>query len=137
MPCAVAVSEHPPWRAFLDLGFRRKHGKTVLSRRRHEGPLYIQKPFYPEGNEVCHVYLLHPPSGLVGGDQLKIDVHVGDYAHAVITTPASGKSYRSNGRYSQMTHNLTVAADGCLEWLPQETLLFGGSLIRMTRSGRS
>ena len=123
----AAVTEHPPWQAFLDLEFLLKDGKTVLSHRRHEGPLYLQKPFYPEGNEVCHAYLLHPPSGMVGGDQLTIDVHVGDQAHTVITTPAAGRCYRSNGRYSRLTQHLTVATDSCLEWLPQEMLLFGGS----------
>ncbi|MEE2778281.1 MAG: urease accessory protein UreD [Acidobacteriota bacterium] len=130
-PRTAAVNEHPPWKAFLDLEFLRKDGKVVLSRRRHGGPLYLQKPFYPEGDEVCHAYLLHPPSGLVGGDQLTIDVHVGDQAHTVITTPACGKYYRSSGRTSRLTQHLTVAADSCLEWLPQETLLFGGSLAEI------
>lgn len=127
-PRTAAVVEHPPWKAFLELEFLRRNGKVVLSRRRHEGPLYLQKPFYPEGDEVCHAYLLHPPSGMVGGDQLTIDIHVGDQAHTLITTPACGRCYRSNGRYSRLTQHMTVAADSCLEWLPQETLLFGGSL---------
>ena len=47
---------------------------TRLARRAHRGPLVVQRPFFPEGPEVCHVYLLHPPGGLVGGDELTVDV---------------------------------------------------------------
>jgi len=62
------------WQAYLTLGFAHNHGKTILAHRRHSGPLTVQRPFYPEGN-VCHVYLLHPPGGVVAGDRLVIDIN--------------------------------------------------------------
>ena len=61
----MAVSEG--WQARLDLEFALSQQKTVISKRRHSGPLTIQRPFYPEG-DVCHLYLLHPPGGVVAGD---------------------------------------------------------------------
>ena len=82
------------WVARLALRFEQRAGRTVLAHRSHEGPLAVQKPFYPEG-DVCHVYLLHPPGGVVGGDRLTIEIEVASDAHAVITTPAAGKFYRS------------------------------------------
>lgn len=130
----VGVREHPPWQASLELRFSERQGKTVLSRRRHHGPLCLQKPFYPEGDRVCHVYPLHPPSGLAGGDELALTIEVGQRSHALLTTPASGRCYRSLGRLCRIEQSLRVRSDSCLEWLPQETLLFGGSAVVMGTS---
>ena len=62
------------WPAFLGLTFDKPGGKTRLIKSVHNGPLYVQKLFYPEGLEHAHVYLLHPPGGLVSGDYLKISI---------------------------------------------------------------
>jgi len=118
------------WRAQLTLKFSGREDKTVISQRQHYGPLVIQKPFYPEG-EVCHVYLLHPPGGVVGGDQLTLDVEVNSAGHALLTTPAAAKFYRSAGSLAQLKQTLVVKANSALEWLPQETILFSGCQVRM------
>ncbi|HXI56305.1 MAG TPA: urease accessory protein UreD [Polyangia bacterium] len=130
-------SSGPGWRAALQLAFapassadgRGAGDATVLARRRHHGPLAVQRAFFPEGPSVCHVYLLHPPGGIVGGDQLRIDVSVAAGAHALLTTPAATKVYRSAGAQAGQRQRLSVAAGGVLEWLPQETILFDGSHV--------
>ncbi len=83
-----SFSSHQEWQASLDLAFTVKNKKTILSKNLHFGPLMVQKPFYPELVKVCHVYLLHPPGGVVHGDQLKININIDSSAHALITTPA-------------------------------------------------
>ena len=99
--------------------------RTRLVHRSHRGPLVIQRPFYPEG-DPCHVYVVHPPGGVVGGDQLRVDVEVEAGAHALITTPAATKFYRSAQRASSQLQELR--ADGAnLEWLPQENIFFPGA----------
>jgi urease accessory protein len=92
--------------------------------------LVVQRPFYPEG-DPCHVYLVHPPGGVVGGDQLHIAATVGEQAHALITTPASGKFYRSHGPCARLEQQLQVDEGGVLEWLPQDTILFAGCEVDM------
>lgn len=57
------------WKAQLELEFAKQGEKTLLVKRRQFGPLTVQRPFYPEG-DVCHVYLLYPPGGIVGGGSL-------------------------------------------------------------------
>jgi urease accessory protein len=117
------------WQAALALGFSRAGGGTILSHRAHHGPLAVQRPFFPEGPDVCHVYVLHPPGGIVGGDQLRVDVEVAAGAHALVTTPAATKAYRTAGATSMLDNRLAVGPGGVLEWLPQETILYDGSAL--------
>jgi len=116
------------WEAELSLGFANRGDKTVLARREHRGPLTVQRPFYPEGG-VCHVYLLHPPGGVVAGDRLHIEATAENGAHALITTPAAGKFYRSGGGVARQSVQLNVEAEASLEWLPQETIVYQGARV--------
>jgi urease accessory protein len=119
------------WRAELDLGFVRRGESTVLARRRHAGPLAVQKPLYPEGEAVCHAIVLHPPAGIAGGDELRIGVEVEAGAHALLTTPGAGKWYRSAGHRAQQDVTIKVSPHSTAEWLPQETIVFDGALATM------
>ena len=119
------------WRACLKLGFAANDGRTVLADRSHSGPLRVQRPFYPEGVAgPCHVYLLHPPGGVVGGDELNININVQPGANALITTPAANKFYRSAGATAVVAQTLSVADGGSLEWLPQDNIVFSGAMAR-------
>lgn len=118
------------WQARLRLEFAAGPDRTLLAHREQRGPLVVQRPFYPEG-PTCHVYVLHPPGGLVGGDALSIEVRVGEGAQALITTPGAAKLYRSLGPAAVQVQRLRVAAGGALEWLPQENILFPGAQARL------
>ncbi|MGE4421938.1 MAG: urease accessory protein UreD [Pseudodesulfovibrio sp.] len=118
------------WEAELGLEFASSHGRTVLARR-HSGPLTVQRPFYPEGGAVCHVYALHPPGGVVGGDRLRFDVRAKGDAHGLVTTPAAGKFYRSAGPRAVQEQRLRVDAGGALDWLPLETIVYPGADARL------
>jgi urease accessory protein len=94
--------------------------------------LLIQRAFYPEPSGVCHLYLVHPPGGIVGGDRLRFDALVETGAHALVTTPAATKLYRSAGLTAGQHTLLRVAADARMEWLPQETLVFNGAQAELS-----
>jgi urease accessory protein len=122
------------WQAELRLRFgtRPAYPGTALLERKHRGPLVVQRPFHPEpfeGGSPCHVYLVHPPGGVVGGDELSVDVQVDRDAHALITTPAATKFYRCDGRRSSQTQSLRVTG-ATLEWLPQENIFYRGADTR-------
>jgi len=117
------------WKAELGLEFAPSGGRTIL-RRRHQGPLTVQRPFYPEGDDLCHVYALHPPGGIVGGDRLWIDAVVETGGHGLITTPSAGKFYRSAGATAHQVQTMQVAEGGSLEWLPLETIVYSGAQVR-------
>lgn len=115
------------WQAQLTLTLAQQLGRTVIARRSHSGPLQVQRAFYPASDDACHVYVLHPPGGIVGGDALTIEVDVEANAKCLITTPGASKIYRSGGRTASIQQRLTVTTGGRLEWMPQETIAFEGS----------
>lgn len=128
------VAPSTAWQARLSLGFTDDKGTTRLTERSHVGPLRVQKPLYPEGNQVCHAIVIHPPGGVVGGDELTIRAALGNNANALITTPGAAKWYKANGRISQQNIHLDIGADASLEWLPQETIFFDAAHVRLNQT---
>jgi urease accessory protein len=120
-----AIAETRAWRARLELRFEPSHGRTVLVHRAHQGPLLIQRLFHPEEpGGACHAYIIHPPGGVVSGDDLALEATVRSGGRVLLTTPAAGKFYRKGiASGSRLRQHLHVEA-GCLEWLPQENIFY-------------
>jgi len=127
---AAQTSTQTPWHAELLLQFVAGQGRTVLASRKHVGPLVVQRSFYPEG-EVCHVYVVHPPGGVVGGDHLHLHATVEEGAQALVTTPAATKFYRSPHHKRAIVQQQLCVRGGTLEWLPQEAIYFDQSQVRV------
>lgn len=115
------------WRADLRCRFARHGDRTVIAAREHRGPLLVQRAFYPEPTGVSHVYLVHPPGGIVGGDRLRFEATLDTKSQALITTPAATKLYRSTGAVAEQHTVLRVGDGAQLEWLPQETIIYSGA----------
>lgn len=120
------------WQAMLTLDFAAKATRTTLVGKRHQGPLVVQKMLYPEGDEVCHGIIIHPPGGVAGGDQLQLKASLGASAKALLTTPGAGKWYKANQLHASQEVRFQLDADSCLEWLPQENILFDGSNVHFS-----
>lgn len=124
----VAVNEPAfgSWHARLALSLGVRDGGTRLKALEHVGPLRVQRPFYPEGaSGPCHVYLLHPPGGVVSGDRLRIEVTVEPQAQVMLTAPGANKFYRARGQETaELEQHLRVGDDAVAEWLPPETIAY-------------
>lgn len=118
------------WGARIALQFESRGERTVLAQKQQQGPLTVQRAFYPEG-PPCHLYLLHPPGGVVGGDRLEIEAKVASGAHALLTAPGAAKFYRSAGALARQRQEFEVDDGGVLEWLPQESILFPGAHLEL------
>ncbi|MEM1110493.1 MAG: urease accessory protein UreD [Pseudomonadota bacterium] len=130
---AEAASSATHWRADLHLGFAHRRDSTRLVVSEHRGPLYVQRPFYPEGPDCAHTYILHPPGGLVSGDELCIRVELGENTKALLTTPGAGRAYRARDNQTQQVQQvrLTAASGAQLEWFPLETIAFPGADVAL------
>jgi len=133
MSLAEQIEHHPDdagWSAHLQLRFVQRAGTTRLGAWKHFGPLLVQRPFYPEG-APCHVYVLHPPGGIVAGDRLELDIQLETGSHALLTMPGASKFYRSIGPTARLTQRFHLAAGSTLEWLPQDSIFFSGARARL------
>jgi len=77
-----------------------------------------------EPDDLPVAALVTTSGGLAGGDRLRLSLKVEEGARAIATTAAAEKVYRSLGPDVVVDIALGVAAEGWLEWLPQETILF-------------
>ena len=117
------------WHARLNLDYRTDPatGGTRLDFR-HDGPLRILKSLFPEGPQVCHSVLVHPPGGIVGGDTLEVDLALAAGSHALVTTPGATRFYRSAGATATQALRVVAGAASRFEWLPLETIAYSGCL---------
>jgi urease accessory protein len=113
------------WLARLDLDYTLEAERSV-ARYLHQGPLRILQSLYPEGDAVCHNVLVHPPSGLVGGDTLDMRVTVGPGAHGLVTTPGATRFYRSDAGLATQQVHARLETGARLEWLPLEAIAYSG-----------
>ncbi|MGI2903337.1 urease accessory protein UreD [Tolypothrix sp. VBCCA 56010] len=118
------------WHGKLNLVYADRLGTTALIHNSHQAPLKVQRPFYPEGQQICHSVILHTAGGVVGGDRMTLNFHLQPNTQALITTAAASKIYRSNGTQAKQSVNIQVDAGACLEWFPQETIVFNGAIYR-------
>ena len=130
----------------MELDFAVRQGRTTLTKMQFSGPLRVQRPFYPEAaptnapgraqaSQPCHCCLLHPPGGLVSGDDLSLSVRLEQGAHALLTAPSASKFYAADAHNvaQRQTTDLNVAG-GMLEWLPRETIIYDGARAEMRTS---
>ena len=127
------------WSARMDLDFAVRQGRTTLAKMQFSGPLRVQRPFYPEAaptnvpgraqaSQPCHCCLLHPPGGLVSGDDLNLAVRLKQGAHVLFTAPSASKFYAADAHNVEQRQATDLAVTGgMLEWLPRETIIYGGA----------
>ena len=123
-----------PWHALLELDYQRSKSadgtpQTVVQHQ-HEGPLHVLQSLYPEGPQICHNVILHPPGGIVGGDTLEVSVSLREGTHALVTTPAATRFYRSEKELAVQKVRATLAPYSRLEWLPMEALAYNACRAR-------
>ncbi|MBW4581301.1 MAG: urease accessory protein UreD [Tildeniella nuda ZEHNDER 1965/U140] len=118
------------WRGSLKLVYASHEQATRVAYAQARAPLKMQRSLYPEGKVVCHNIILHTAGGIVGGDRLDLDIQLQPYANALLTTASAGKIYRTNGLKANQTIHVDVATGACLEWLPQETIVFDRAIYR-------
>ena len=127
-----------PWHGRCRLQFQTTNGST-----KHQGG--CTAPFKLLRADVgdhgrCELPLLHTAGGLVGGDELSIELDLGPDSRSLITSVAAQKVYGSVGRsrlhpdgaWTQQSVTCRLEDTSDLEWLPQELVLYADALFQQT-----
>jgi urease accessory protein len=115
----------------LRLRFERRGPVTVVAGCRYTLPLQVLAPVALDDPGAV-VSVLNPTGGLVGGDRLSIDVQTAPGAHAVLTTPSATRVYRTEADGATQSVRLAIGPQAVVEWVPDHTIPFPGSVFRQT-----
>lgn len=118
------------WSGIVKLTYQKQGNTTQPIHTYSQAPYKLQRPFYPEGKEICYSTILHTAGGMVGGDYLSQSIQLKRNTHAVITTASASKIYRSNGLSAEQETQIDVGANACLEYLPREMIVFNQAQYR-------
>ena len=119
-PAPVLERSHGRVRVTLDAG----PGGGRLGRLHQAGSA---KAFLHPGASGPEVVFLNTSGGLTGGDRLSLALDLAEGCRATATTQTAERAYRSAGEAARVTVHHRLGAGACLDWLPQETILFDAS----------
>jgi urease accessory protein len=103
-------------------------GITRLEDLYQRDPQRILFPNAPK-DDITQAVVVTTSGGLVGGDQISVEIKTSEKARALVTAQAAEKIYRSAGEDATINVILSAKAGSWLEYLPQETILFEGSRL--------
>lgn len=115
----------------LRIAWRDRDGTTALADLRQQGCL---KARFPRPVDWAEAVLLNSSGGIAGGDQLAIDLEVGQGARATFSAQAAERFYRAlpTDAPARVATTLTLAPGAAAEWLPQESILFDAAALHRT-----
>ena len=82
---ASSARQRKHWLAHLQLDFANQNDRTYLAKKQHVGPLVLQKSLHPEGADICHGVIIHPPGGVAGGDTLMLTAQLAANAKVLLS----------------------------------------------------
>ena len=131
------------WHGTCDLRlFKKSNPKEINSLKTiHQAkctaPLKLMRVFNNKKDGRCEIPILHSAGGIVGGDQLTINVNAEEDSIAICSSVAAQKVYGSRGR-SKLNPKGSWANQKCFfqikknsdfEWIPQELIVYQGGLF--------
>lgn len=103
---------------------QQKDGATRIRDLHQAGAL---KLLFPRGRPHPEAVMINTAGGITGGDRFDLHAEAGPKTTLTLSTQAAERAYRARaGEIGRMSTRLHVATGACLNWLPQETILFQG-----------
>lgn len=116
----------------LQLHYAKPDHRTIIAHSYFTTPWKLLPPIYLDDTGAAYTLLINPSGGLVGGDQLFLEMSLERDAHVLISSPSANRVYRTEGPVSEQHINISVGPGAILEWVPEHTIPFARSRFRQT-----
>ena len=125
----ISTNKYQRARGKLKISFINSNEETSIHDLHQSGALKVLIP--KSKSKYAEAVLINTGGGIVGGDNLSIEVEAAKKTNTWITTQASEKVYKSSSEQSILSTKVTLEDNSTLFWCPKETILFHNSkLIR-------
>ena len=131
------------WHGTCDLRlFKKSSPKKIdslktIHQAKCTAPLKLMRVFNDKKDGRCEIPILHSAGGIVGGDQLTINVNAEEDSSAICSSVAAQKVYGSRGRsklnpqgrWANQKCFFQIKKNADFEWIPQELIIYQGGLF--------
>lgn len=125
----ISTNNYQRAKGKLKISFMNSNDETSIHDLYQSGALKVLIP--KSKSKYAEAVLINTGGGIVGGDNLSIEVEAAKKTNTWITTQASEKVYKSSSEQSILNTKVTLEDNSTLFWCPKETILFHNSkLIR-------
>ena len=103
--------------------------KTIITRKRTQVPLYVQKALHYDLDypSMAHVFVLSPSGGILQGDRYRMDVEQKNNAISHITTQGATRIYKMESNYATHMVTLNLKNNSYLEFIPEQIIPYNNS----------
>ena len=115
-------------RGYLRLVFERQSG-TILAEQSFRAPFHVQRAIHYDEHlpEMAYLYVMSTSGGTLGGDSHRMEIVMRENAVAHVTTQGANRIYGTHAEGASLATDIAMAADSYLEFMPDQTIPYGGS----------
>jgi len=107
---------------YLRLNADKVGDRTSLTRKEFKAPIHISKPYWDDHSLL--VNLMSPTAGLLEGDEVEVDVTVGNNASLVLSSPTALRIHKmDNGGNAIWNQRFSVGEGALMEYNPEWLML--------------
>ena len=103
--------------------------KTVITHKKTQVPLYVQKALHYDMNypSMAHLFILSPSGGILQGDRYRMDVELTNNAITHLTTQGATRIYKMNSNYATHLVKINLKNNSYLEFIPEQIIPYNNS----------
>ena len=108
----------------LELQHDSQKKKTVITQKKTQVPLYLQKALHYDMDypSMAHLFILSPSGGILQGDRYRMDVELKNNAISHLTTQGATRIYKMDSNYATHMVTINLKNNSYLEFIPEQII---------------